>query len=156
MSLALQPGCGWNEPVTRVTRGHSKNVDVICAFADDETQVAARFSVPSLQVVPMTGDLTSVGDGEDATVYRVISRWFTWRSETDLQIQLLLAYAHPLAVKIGQQTPTYRKKPAMKFGRSPPTQAQRSLYSMDKRRRVIALMPTLGLPYRSIRGAAKP
>ena len=82
-----------------VTRSH--NVDVIYAYADDDTQVAVRITVPSLAVVPNTGDLTSFGDSDDATVYRVVSRWFTWRSETDLQIQLLLAHVHPSSVRSG-------------------------------------------------------
>jgi len=82
-----------------VTRSHNMNVDVIYAYADDDAHVAAHITVPSLEVVPMTGDLTSFGDSEDATVYRVISRWFTWKSATDLQIQLLLAHAHPSSVR---------------------------------------------------------
>ena len=74
-------------------------IDVIYAFADDEDMpVVAHFPAP-LEVIPMTGDLISFGESEDATVYRVISRWFTWKSETDLRIQLLLAYAHPLSVR---------------------------------------------------------
>ena len=77
------------------------NVDVIYAHADDEAQVTARITISSMEMVPMTGDLTSFGDSEDATVYRVVSRWFTWKSETDLQIQLLLAHANPSAARSG-------------------------------------------------------
>ena len=68
---------------------------------DNDAQVAARFSVPSLEGVPITGDLASFGDSDDAQVYTVISRWFTWKSETDLQIQLLIARAHPSLRRMG-------------------------------------------------------
>ena len=71
-------------------------VEMVYVHADDnEARVAARFSVPSLEGVPMPGDLASFSDSDDAQVYTVISRWFTWKSETDLQIQLLLARAQP-------------------------------------------------------------
>ena len=71
-------------------------VEMVYVHTDDnEAQVVARFSVPSLEGVPMRGDLASFSDSDGAQVYTVISRWFTWKSETDLQIQLLLARAQP-------------------------------------------------------------